>query len=103
MIDVSTKQSRARFYGSADWKQIRQAVLARDHYECTWCKSQGMATTADVATLEVDHIQELEFHPELATDMDNLRTLCRDCHNKRHDRMNYRGEQKKKKWNDEKW
>nr|DAR84995.1 MAG TPA: HNH endonuclease [Caudoviricetes sp.] len=37
--------------------------------------------------LEVDHIKELEFYPEFALDIDNLRTLCKACHNKRHDRF----------------
>ncbi len=47
--------------------------------------------------LEVDHIKELETNPELALDPDNLRTLCKDCHNKRHDRMNYGRATKEKK------
>ncbi|HAR0336044.1 TPA: HNH endonuclease, partial [Enterococcus faecium] len=53
--------------------------------------------------LEVDHIKELEYHPDLALDINNLRTLCKDCHNKRHNRMKYRGQQKKRKWDDEWW
>ena len=98
MLDVSTKQARARFYGSSEWRKIE-----RDHYECQWCKSEGRLTTQYDSILEVDHIKELEQHPELALDLDNLRTLCKDCHNKRHDRMNYRGQPKKRKWDDEWW
>lgn len=101
MIDLTTKQSRARFYGSSEWRKLRQFVLERDHYECQWCKAEGRVTTD--AILEVDHIKELAQHPELAMELSNLRTLCKDCHNKRHNRMNYRGEQKKKKWQDEWW
>ncbi|MEQ7216754.1 HNH endonuclease signature motif containing protein [Enterococcus asini] len=99
--DVSTKQARARFYGSSTWRQLRQSILERDHFECQWCKAEGRVTMD--AILEVDHIQELKDHPELALDPDNLRTLCKDCHNRRHDRMNYRGEPKKRKWDDEWW
>ncbi|MFJ6960289.1 MAG: HNH endonuclease, partial [Lactiplantibacillus plantarum] len=36
----------------------------------------------------------------------NLRTLCKDCHNKRHHRMNYRSnhERKENRWSkDERW
>lgn len=101
MIDVSTKQARAKFYGSSTWRQLRQSILERDHFECQWCKAEGRVTTD--AILEVDHIQELKDHPELALDPENLRTLCKDCHNKRHDRMNYRGEPRKRKWDDEWW
>ncbi|MGG0448254.1 HNH endonuclease, partial [Bacillus mycoides] len=47
------------------------------------------------------HIKELEHHPELALDMDNLETVCVNCHNKEHGRMY---EKKQNKWeHDEKW
>lgn len=98
---VKTKADRARFYGSNKWRNLRLAILERDHYECQWCKAEGRLTTQYDSTLEVDHIKELEINPELAFDPDNLRTLCKDCHNKRHDRMNYRGQPKKRKWDDE--
>ncbi|WP_438856719.1 HNH endonuclease [Enterococcus sp. AZ007] len=103
MLDVATHQSRAKFYASSEWKALRQSCLERDHYECQWCREQGRLTTQYDSVLEIDHIKELKFHPELATDIDNLRTLCKDCHNKRHDRMNYRGNRKKRKWDDEWW
>lgn len=98
---VKTKADRARFYGSTKWRNLRLAILERDHYECQWCKAEGRLTTQYDSILEVDHIKELETNPELAIDPDNLRTLCKDCHNKRHDRMNYRGQPKKRKWDDE--
>lgn len=103
MIDVSTKQARARFYCSSEWRRLRKQCLERDHYECQWCKAEGKLTTQYDSILEVDHIKELEYHPESALDIDNLRTLCKDCHNKRHNRMNYRGNKKKRKWDDEWW
>lgn len=79
MIEVTTKEDRAKFYSSSQWKKLRLQVLERDHYECQWCKEQGKVTTINDAILEVDHIKELEYHPELATDIDNLRTLCKEC------------------------
>lgn len=103
MLDVSTKQARAKFYASSEWKTLRRACLERDHYECQWCREQGKLTSQYDSILEIDHIKELEFYPELALDIDNLRTLCKDCHNKRHDRMNYRGNRRKRKWDDEWW
>lgn len=59
---------------------------------------------AEESALEVDHIKELKDYPELALVDDNLRTLCKDCHNKRHGRMKY-GHRKSKeiKWQDERW
>lgn len=60
---------------SPEWKAARVECLERDGYACVWCGSEDQ--------LEVDHIEELAENPELATDLDNLRTLCRDCHEKR--------------------
>lgn len=51
--------------------------------------------------LEVDHIEELQHNPRRALDITNLRTLCNDCHSKRHKRFRYRQSKKKKKWDDE--
>jgi len=103
-IDVTSKETRAAFYNSRDWKAKRQEILEHDHYECQMCKAEGRVTTGDHATLEVDHIKELERHPELALDNDNLRTLCKQCHNKRHKRgFKYRQTKKQHKWNDERW
>lgn len=90
MIDVSTRESRARFYCSREWQELREAALARDNYECVWCKRQGRVTTDEHSVLEIDHIKELKDYPELALELDNTRTLCKDCHNKRHKRFNYR-------------
>lgn len=103
-IDTSTKETRAAFYNSGEWKSKRQEILERDHYECQWCKREGKVTTADHSTLEVDHIQEFEECPELALDDSNLRTLCKSCHNKRHKRnFKYTYNKKAARWDDECW
>lgn len=83
---VMTPEDRTKFYNSSQWLRVRELILKRDHYECVWCKAQGLVTTSKNATLEIDHIKELEYHPELALTLSNLRTLCHDCHNKRHNR-----------------
>lgn len=104
-ISVESRAERATFYSSTTWRNKRQKILERDHFECQWCKEEGRTTVHDQNTLEVDHIQELAGHPELALDDDNLRTLCKDCHNKRHGRMNYKHTNPKlNKWaDDERW
>lgn len=86
MIDVSTPRARDKFYHSGDWRRVREQVLKRDNKECQWCKAEGRVTTAKTATLEIDHIKELQYYPELALEPSNLRTLCHDCHNIRHNR-----------------
>ncbi len=40
-------------------------------------------TKANYKSLDVDHILSLEHHPEFAHDLNNLKTLCIKCHNKK--------------------
>lgn len=84
-------EERREFYNSSEWRSLRRQALERDHYECVWCREKGRVTRNN---LEVDHIKELEFYPEYALDLDNLRTLCKECHNKRHGRFQFRISQK---------
>ena len=67
------------FYLSKPWRQQRQHALNRDRYSCVDCGGRAE---------EVHHIVELT--PENITDynvalnLDNLVSLCFDCHQKRH-------------------
>ncbi|WHQ80658.1 HNH endonuclease [Ligilactobacillus animalis] len=102
-MELITKEQRKEFYHSVEWQRLREQALLRDHYECQWCKANGKVSEG---VLEVDHIKDIEHYPESATDLANLRTLCKDCHNKRHNRMNYSSRKKHRKppkWNDERW
>lgn len=103
ILDTSSKKARRIFYTSDDWRTMRAYILERDAFECQWCKRDGKVTSKADSVLEVDHIKELKDYPELALDETNLRTLCKDCHNKRHERFNYREKTKNIKWNDEFW
>lgn len=94
---VETKADRAFFYGSQEWRAKRQEILVRDNYECLWCKEEGNVTTQAHSILEVDHILELKDRPDLALDSSNMRVLCKECHNKRHKRFNYRPKKKREK------
>lgn len=98
------KEDRKKFYLSKEWRRFRLLVLDRDNHECLWCKNEGKVTTIQEMILEVDHITELQDRPDLALDINNCRTLCKLCHNKRHGRVFTGGKKKKKdKWLDEKW
>lgn len=99
------------FYRTSKWKAKRLEILERDNYECQWCKAEGRVTFKGAETssgkkviLEIDHIKELDDYPELALEDSNLRTLCRNCHNKRHGRYFTKPFESKNKWkDDEKW
>ena len=67
------KTTTQRGYG-ASWRRIRAAVMARDNYLCQVCAADGRVTPAT----EVDHIRP---KARGGTDeMDNLRSICRQCH-----------------------
>ena len=64
------------FYQSKAWRRIRLLALQRDHYLCQECLKQKRIKTAT----EVHHIKPLEEYPELGLELDNLQSLCWDCH-----------------------
>ena len=102
MPEYKTREQQSRFYKSNSWQKLRQLALERDNYECVMCREEGKVTTKERVTLEVDHIAEIETHPELAEEITNLRTLCKHHHNKRHNRFGFK-KNKPNPWNDERW
>ena len=73
-----------KFYKSKAWQQCREYVMQRDHRLCVDCSKTGLITPAE----EVHHIIELTQEnisdPAIALGPDNLVSLCRECHKKRH-------------------
>lgn len=110
VTEYKTRQQKRKFYDSEDWKQLREEVKKRDNYECQECKRNGFVfidtneysekAKRKKIQLVVHHIKELEDHPELALEIDNLETLCVNCHNRIHGRI---FQPKKPKWDDERW
>lgn len=72
-----------QFYNSIDWKALSAKRLQDDGYRCVWCG--GIAT-------EVDHIEEIKTPDgwDRRLDYDNTRSLCHNCHDKRHNRFKKR-------------
>lgn len=70
-------------YKSGRWLRLRARALSRDHYECQWCAKQGKVVRATT----VHHIMPADEYPSKAYDLDNLVSLCRDCHEKHHGRV----------------
>ena len=52
-----------------NWSTVRQQVLRRDGFECSFCSNRAT---------DVDHIGSRNNHR-----LDNLRALCSECHRKR--------------------
>ena len=60
-----------KFYHSKEWQNTRATVLARDYRLCQRCGLEGSL---------VDHIIPSKDDWQDRTNIDNLQTLCRDCH-----------------------
>lgn len=71
-----------KLYKSPRWRQKRESIFRRDHYECCECRRYGRATRADV----VHHIFFAEDFPRLVFKSWNLISLCLKCHNRMHQR-----------------
>ena len=67
------------FYSTAAWLTARGIALRRDHFTCQDC---GLRAE------EVHHLEELtpeNIHdPAISLNPENLVSLCRACHNRRH-------------------
>lgn len=73
---IGTKTSDAKkLKESKEYKIFRRACFERDDYTCIWCFKKG-------GILNMDHIKPFALFPELRMALDNVRTLCHDCHKK---------------------
>lgn len=72
------------FYKSKQWQNIRENVMAADHYLCQDCLAKGLIVPAE----EVHHIIPLTpeniMDPSITLNTENLISLCRECHKARH-------------------
>jgi len=66
------------------WNEVRKATYERDNYTCQICGVQGGQKGEDVV-LQADHIMPKSKGGN--DDLENLRTLCRTCHQARHARL----------------
>lgn len=98
-----------KFYKCKEWRQLSEAVMKENNYECQHCKKRGFHTPAR----SVHHVQWVRRHPRLALSRtyvyngvtyNNLIPLCEDCHNKEHDKgKGWKKENKNKFVNEERW
>lgn len=76
-----------------EYKEFRKKVLERDKNTCQNCGSKKQ--------LEVHHIKSVSEYPELALDIKNAITYCKNCHSKTESYLKYqkglKREQEKKK------
>ena len=72
------------FYKSKGWKKVREYVFNRDNGVCMDCLDKGRLTPGKevhhIVFLTPDNIND----PDITLNEDNLITLCKECHHKRH-------------------
>lgn len=92
--DATTRRSNAALRmaqtirTSTAWRTLRKSVMSRNP---VCCDPFGEHTLGPEPAKDVHHVFPLITHPHLALVEDNLRPLCRSCHN-RIEAMERRGE-----------
>lgn len=72
------QQPYRHLYNSAAWKRLRRVILRRDPL-CKLCKDQQRPRPSTVA----DHIHDHKGDSKLFFDPNNLRGVCKPCHDER--------------------
>lgn len=79
------EQIRRSVYATSKWRKLRNAYLI-DHPLCEMCLEEGKTTAAD----DIHHIvsfvniSDPVRRKEIAFDYNNLKALCKVCHQKIH-------------------
>lgn len=80
------KQYAERFYKSKTWQTTREAYSKSKNYLCEDCLERGLITTGEI----VHHVKPITqsniADPDITLSWENLRLLCRPCHEKTHRR-----------------
>lgn len=80
-FDPSTPMTNDSDIQRAVFNKLVKEVLARDSNCCTWCNN-----TSGSSKLNVHHIKQWMYFPDLRFDQKNLVTLCTTCHKLVHNR-----------------
>jgi len=75
---------RQRLYASSEWKELVRQVFKRDDYICQKCKEAHKYGNP----LHSHHLKSWANNPDERTDIDNLVTLCKKCHDFVHSKKN---------------
>lgn len=83
---VPMKQYAEKFYKSKAWQNTREAYRKSKGGLCEDCLERGLITTGEI----VHHVQPITkrsiSNPEITLSWNNLRLLCRPCHERIHRR-----------------
>lgn len=80
--NVATYNAYQKLYNTREWKQIKARVHNRDMWLCQNCHcitSKGLARNNPRLAI-ADHIKAHKGNKELFTNLNNIQTLCKYCH-----------------------
>ena len=82
-----------KWRNSKEWKHAKDVALKRDNHTCQICGAKD--------NLTVHHINDASYHPDQRYDLDNLVTLCYNCHMNFHNnfKRSYRQKCTEYDWN----
>lgn len=78
VVNERPRKTAQRGYG-ADWRRVRRMALIRDMGLCQDCLEQGRTRAAT----DGHHVRKIDDAPHLRLDVDNVRMLCKECHDAR--------------------
>ena len=62
------------------YRKKQQESHKRDNYTCQECGNRS--SVGNIVVLHADHIKPFAYFPELRFNINNGRTLCKECHQK---------------------
>jgi 5-methylcytosine-specific restriction endonuclease McrA len=72
------------FYSSKRWAACREAYRAHVGHLCERCLKKGLIVPGAIVHHKVYLTPENINDPAITTGLDNLVSLCRECHKRRH-------------------
>lgn len=84
--DKEDKLFLIRFYKTKRWAHCREGFLKSKGGLCERCLAKGIYKAAEVVHHKIRLTPTLCADPAIALNWDNLEALCRECHEKEHDR-----------------
>lgn len=69
-----------RWYSTARWERLRQAIFLRDRYTCQ--RSECQRLEGNTSLLVCDHIKPHRGDERLFWSESNLQTMCKPCHDR---------------------
>lgn len=78
-MGLDNRSSNPDLRDSPEYRQFRETVLERDNHQCVECGDDG--------DLHVHHVIPIYDDESLATDVENGKTLCVECHAEAHEEL----------------